>query len=298
MKGGKLKIDNLVIYGEGHRDVNPYSLFVEPLQWNKEKHKGHVKSHLHSSLFQISIIDRGMIYFKSDTIQKIISEPTIILIPEDHLHSFKFEQPTEGWTVILSQKILDELFEKYPSAFPNFSTVRLIENLGNNDLYKSIIDLCEQIQTEKNDNGLNQWIFNHSIVGLIFYYINKICEQEGADSYYKKESKEYIHLRKFKKLIREKIDARVKVKDYASQLNITTTHLNRLCNSLTGVSASQTIYNNVILESKKYLKYSTFSVSEIAYIINFKTPSHFSNFFKSQTGVSPKYYREKGGKNQ
>ncbi len=291
MKSGKLNVENLVIYGEGHLEVDPYFLFIEPLQWNKEKHNGHVKSHLHSSLFQISIIDGGMIFFKSDTVKKIISEPTIILIPEDHLHSFKFEQPTNGWTVTLSQNILDEILKQHPTAFSDFSSVRLIENLENDHLYKSITDLCEQMQREKSDNGLNNWIFNHSIVGLILYYINKLCEKENTESSYKKESKEYIHLRKFKKLIREKIDARVKVKDYAAQLNITTTHLNRLCNSLTGVSASQTIYNNIILESKKYLEYSTFTVSEIAYILNFKSPSHFSNFFKNQTGLSPKLYR-------
>lgn len=292
MKSGKLNIENLVIYGEGHHEVSPYSLFLEPLQWNKEKHKGHVKSHLHSSLFQISIIHEGMIYFKSDHIQKIVSEPTIILIPEDQLHSFKFERPTKGWTILFAQKIMDEILEKYPSGISTFSSVRLIENIKDSHLYKSITQLCEQVHTEKNNNGLNQWIFNYSIVGLILYYINNIRDEVSSDSVYNKESKEYIHLWNFKKLMRGKIDARVKVKDYAAQLNITTTHLNRLCNNLTGVSASQTIFNNIILESKKYLKYSTFTISEIAYILNFRTPSHFSNFFKKQTNVSPKLYRE------
>lgn len=298
MKTGKLKIENLVIYGEERQEVKPYFLFIEPLQWNKIKHNGHVKSHLHSSLFQISIIERGMIFFKSDTVQKFITEPTIILIPEDHLHSFKFEQPTDGWTVTMSQNILDELFEKHPSAFSNFAAIKLIENLNNNQLYEFVTDLCTQIQTEKGDNGLNQWIFNQSIVSLMLYYINKLCDQEGADAVFKKETKEYIHLRKFKKMIREKIDARIKVKDYAAQLNITSTHLNRLSNNLTGVSASQTIYNTIILEAKKYLKYSTFTVSEIAYILNFKTPSHFSKFFKTQTNVSPKTYRTEDGGNK
>ena len=298
MKKGKLDFENLVIYGEAQTEVNPYFLFIEPLKWNKEKHKGHVKSHLHSALFQISIVVSGNIFFKSETIQKIVTEPTVILIPEDNLHSFKFEEPTKGWTVTISQKMIDELLEKYPQAIPNFASVKLIDHLTDNPKFEIINMLCEKIQITKEETGLRDWIFNSSTIGLIVYYINEICAEKGMALFYKKESKEYIHLRKFKKLIRENIDARKKVSDYAFKLGITTTHLNRLCNSLTGNSASQTIYDSIVLEAKKYLKYSTFSVSEIAYILNFKSPSHFSKFFKNQTKISPKFYRVENRKDE
>ncbi len=101
-----------------------------------------------------------------------------------------------------------------------------------------------------------------------FYYINQIRDKIGTDAPNKKESKEYLHLRNFKKRIKEKIDASMKVRDYVAQLNITSTHLNRVCNALTGISASQTIFNYIISESKKYLIHSTFTISEIAYILN------------------------------
>lgn len=293
MRKSKLNFENIGIYGEDRKEVSPYFLFIESLQWNKEKHKGYIKPHLHSSLFQINIIKGGGVFFKSDTVQKLVTEPTIILIPEDHIHSLKFERPTEGWTLSFSLKIMDELTEKYSSGFSDFNAVRLIENFQDHPTYKIILDLCEKINEGQNEGGAYQSIFNISSIGLMLYYINQLREQIGADTPSKKESKEYFHLRKFKKLIKEKIDASKKVRDYASELNITSTHLNRICNSLTGISASQTIYNNIISESKKYLIHSTFTISEIAYILNFKSPSHFSKFFRNQTELSPKGYRDK-----
>ncbi len=288
----KLNFENLVIYGEKRREISPYFLFIEPLQWNKEKHKGHVKPHLHSSLFQIILIKKGGLFFKSNHVQKLVTEPTIILIPEDNLHSLKFEQPTEGWTLSFSLSMMDELLEKYPSGFSYFQSVRLIEHSNENPYYDIILNLCKQIYAEQNKHQSNQWIFNVSSIGLILYYINKFFEQADTNNTYTKESKEYTHLRKFKKMIKERVDAGKKVRDYAAELNITPTHLNRLCNSLTGISASQTIYNILIAESKKYLTHSTFTISEIAYRLNFKSPSHFSKFFRNQNGLSPKHYRE------
>ena len=293
MKESKLNFKNIGIYGDEGKEVSPYFLFIESLQWNKKKHKGYIKPHLHSSLFQINVIKGGGVFFKADSIQKLITEPTIILIPEDHIHSLKFEQPTEGWTLSFSLNILEELMEKTPAGFSNFNEVRLIENFNNHPTHNIILDLCEQINEEQNDGGVYQSIFNISSIGLILYYINRLGQQIGTDTRNKKESKEFLHLRKFKKLIKGKIDASKKVSEYASELNITSTHLNRICNSLTGISASQTIYNNIISESKKYLIHSTFTISEIAYILNFKSPSHYSKFFRNQTDYSPKGYRER-----
>jgi AraC-like DNA-binding protein len=45
-------------------------------------------------------------------------------------------------------------------------------------------------------------------------------------------------------------------------------------------------------EIKKALKYSTLSLSEIAYDFNFSAPSHFSRFVKQMTGYAPQDFKE------
>ena len=93
-------------------------------------------------------------------------------------------------------------------------------------------------------------------------------------------------------MIREEVDAAGKVADYAKKIGITPTNLNRVCQQLVNKSALEIMHDNITLEAKKHLMYTTFSVTEIANILNFKDPSHFSKFFKKNTGKSPKFFKE------
>ena len=42
---------------------------------------------------------------------------------------------------------------------------------------------------------------------------------------------------------------------------------------------------------KYRLRYTQATIKEISFQLNFATTSFFGKYFKSQTGVSPKYYR-------
>lgn len=83
------------------------------------------------------------------------------------------------------------------------------------------------------------------------------------------------------------------VQDYAKLLHVTPNHLNK-CVKKTLNKTAQTVLNEMlILEAKSLLKYSQLSISEIAEQLCKSTPSNFSRFFKSQTGLSPKEYVQK-----
>jgi AraC family transcriptional regulator, transcriptional activator of pobA len=69
-------------------------------------------------------------------------------------------------------------------------------------------------------------------------------------------------------------------------------HLNRICQNVVGKSALQVVQEYLIEESKKYLEYTSHSVSEIAYLLKFEYPNYFAKLFKKQTGISPTEYRE------
>lgn len=78
---------------------------------------------------------------------------------------------------------------------------------------------------------------------------------------------------------------------YAEKLNVTPNYLNVLCNKYFNKSATSFIQDRVILEAKRLLQVSQFSVKEIAYKLGFSEPAYFSNFFKLHTGISPRKFR-------
>ena len=64
-----------------------------------------------------------------------------------------------------------------------------------------------------------------------------------------------------------------------------------LIKRISGQSVSEWIDNYVILEAKTLLKYSTMSIQEIAYYLNFPNQSFFGSYFKRNTGMSPSQYK-------
>ncbi|MDZ7879953.1 MAG: AraC family transcriptional regulator [Saprospiraceae bacterium] len=82
-----------------------------------------------------------------------------------------------------------------------------------------------------------------------------------------------------------------KVSEFAQLLSISPNHLNRCVQATTGRSAQDLLSEMVLLEVKVLLKQTPLSISEIVYKIGKKDPSDFSRFFKNQTGMTPKEYR-------
>ena len=78
---------------------------------------------------------------------------------------------------------------------------------------------------------------------------------------------------------------------YADQLHISANYLNILCKKHLQVSAMYLIQNRITLEAKRLLLASEMTVKEIAFELGFSDLAYFSNFFKAQTGVSPRSFR-------
>ena len=78
---------------------------------------------------------------------------------------------------------------------------------------------------------------------------------------------------------------------FAEQLNVHVNHLNRAIKETTGKTTSQIIAERILKESKALLKSSHWAISDIAYALEFKEVTHFSNFFKKHAEISPSKFR-------
>lgn len=79
--------------------------------------------------------------------------------------------------------------------------------------------------------------------------------------------------------------------DFANQLNVHVNHLNRAVKEITQKTTTQIIAERLLREAKVLLKHTAWTVSEIAYALGFKEPTHFNNFFKKQVQLSPLKFR-------
>jgi len=79
--------------------------------------------------------------------------------------------------------------------------------------------------------------------------------------------------------------------DYANHLAIHVNSLNRAVKEVTGKSTTILITERITAEAISLLRYTDWTVADIAYALGFEYPNYFSNFFKKTTGNTPKFYR-------
>jgi AraC family transcriptional activator of pobA len=100
------------------------------------------------------------------------------------------------------------------------------------------------------------------------------------------QSKEIDLVQKFIALVKIHFRTKKFVADYAGELFVTANHLNRIVKKITGTPASSHIQQHIITEAKRQALDANVSMKEIAYLLGFEDHSHFSKYFKNNSGMN------------
>jgi AraC family transcriptional activator of pobA len=95
----------------------------------------------------------------------------------------------------------------------------------------------------------------------------------------------------YRELVQDKADKVYRVQNYASLQRLHPNYLSNVIKSKTGKTVSSWIAEKTIAEAKSLLQNSTTPIKQIASLLGFSEPTHFSNYFKKNTNTSPAYYR-------
>lgn len=102
---------------------------------------------------------------------------------------------------------------------------------------------------------------------------------------------DHAHFDRFIRLLQENFQKEHSIKYYAERMHLNPKYMSLMIKKVSGRLATQWIDDYVILEAKSLIKYSTMSIQEVAYTLNFPNQSFFGKYFKRHTGLSPKAYR-------
>ena len=96
----------------------------------------------------------------------------------------------------------------------------------------------------------------------------------------------------FKILVSKHCERERNIPFYASQLRVSPHHLSTVISKASGHSVMYWINSAVVLRARVLLKTSDLMIYEIADRLNFPNSPAFNSFFKRETGLTPKKYRE------
>lgn len=96
----------------------------------------------------------------------------------------------------------------------------------------------------------------------------------------------------FKILVNQHCEQQRNIPFFADRLRVTPHHLSAVIKNASGHSVMYWINRAVVLRAKVLLKTSDLMTYEIAERLHFPNSPAFNNFFKRETGLTPKSYRE------
>lgn len=157
------------------------------------------------------------------------------------------------------------------------------------DIVRNMADEMERSKDQPYYDEILRSYFDLLIYKLCSIVSRDIKEHRIVESSVKSRNEEYFQ--RFIRELTENYKTERSVGFYASRLCITPKYLTTLIKKVSGRSAAEWIDNYVILEAKNLLRYSSMSIQEVAYYLNFPNQSFFGKYFKHQTGMPPSAYK-------
>lgn len=144
--------------------------------------------------------------------------------------------------------------------------------------------------SEKSDEIIVTDAVSSLLMALYFAFIagKKSIMHRGKEPLHKWVSEFFL-------LLRSNFRTEHSVDSYAERLGLTGNYLSSLVMKTTGHSAKWWIKGAIIFDAKALLNTSSDSIKEIAYSLGFSSPTTFSQFFKTETGLTPQEYRAQQG---
>jgi AraC family transcriptional regulator, transcriptional activator of pobA len=216
-------------------------------------------------------------------------ENTLYFLSPDHIFSWQRNLNTTGFVVYFKLEFLNFFNGDIKNDFSFFdlsqtNTILLAKNtaLGlANDFEK----LYKEFYTP---NTYRIQILQSFLLSLLFK-----CKSLQEEKYIVpiKLSKKQDVVFRFQNLVSNCYLTTKLVGEYADKLFVSANTLNQNVKEVTGKTAKDIIAEKIIQEAKKLLQYSSDDVAQVAFHLGFEEPTHFIRFFKNQTTITPKEFR-------
>lgn len=255
------------------------------LLYNELHGEKHIdKPHKHD-FFIIVLFDNASGIHHIDFKDYVIGNRQVHILFPDQVHKWNIELKTTGYQLMIDKVFFEKFSSYFRFSFTNYINHPVIP-LSDNDfnLLKYEFDaIRHELQAEQ---SLQDIIIARA--GVIAAIVSKAAEQLFANAkVYQLNSR----LNAFNLLIDQFFKEEKLVTFYASKLNVSANYLNILCKKDLNISATGLIRQRVLLEAKRLLRVTDLSIKEIAFELGFVDHAYFSNFFKSQTGVTPTAFK-------
>lgn len=286
----KDKIPHYYLFGEPPKETKFDFLHIENIYERSSPLLGEIKPHFHSNLNQIFIFEKGNGNIEIDgNINKFFA-PTIVFIPNNIVHGFKFSNDIEGHVITIANSYLSHVFGKFENIahdFKNYFNINCENFEGLNQINLWLFKIIKELSW---NNFSSSIIIEACLAGLLVEIQRFKISQLNSEKFIPKYNQLFLH---FNKLIEENYKKELDLEFYLRKLKVTKTQLRYACNKAGEKTPLKHVLMRRIIEAQRLLIYSEMPIAQIGFAIGFNDPIYFTRYFSKINGVSPNIYRKK-----
>ena len=215
-----------------------------------------------------------------------VNPNSLFFISPNQVHHFEEWRPLSGGTILFTE----DFYLLNRTNKDNLFELSFLDNLYSNpcieftkDEFAEIVPIIHKIETEQQRADKNPSIVQ-AYLNILLALVQRHIQTKGSNAV----SKKYlIQFKEFRSVLEKYFTQNKTAGFYADQLHITQHHLNSICREIADSTATEIIRARSILEAKRLLTFTSKTISEIAFELNFTDSSYFAKTFKSATNQTP-----------
>ena len=157
------------------------------------------------------------------------------------------------------------------------------------DEQKDILRYLNAMVQEATSQSMSYELVCHNLLEILLI---KILRHQHFDLEVGKQSKATKDISFIKHYLETYYHESIQLEDLASMTHLSRCYISHSFKKEIGMSPMEYLIDIRIKESKILLRTTNYSISQVADIVGFTTPTYFSKQFRKSTGISPTDYRE------
>jgi AraC family transcriptional regulator, transcriptional activator of pobA len=238
--------------------------------------------------FEVYWITNGTGEHLNDFETHLLTPGTLVFISMGQFHSWRFSRDVRGFMLRFSSSEISgtaprlDLHDELPFFFgPKTISVSAVPKDDQSEITRDFEALLAEVESE---DALSADAA-HALFRLLLIRCQRVCR--GSGGFDSRENAGVKLARRFWWELNAASPQLRHVKDYAARLQVTVNHLVETVREQFGRTPGELIDERLYFEARRLLLHTTRSVSEIAYLLDFKAPSHFCAFFRRYANCSP-----------
>lgn len=236
----------------------------------------------------ILFVTQGHIRQHLDASEYLLTEGSVLIISQGNITAtLELSDNVEGFFLAFENKIIEDIKLRNGAAYLKnraaFRTLNPVQISWVRNLYEL---LEEELQVSNKEHLRTATLLFETL-------FSKLMQIDSNNSGEKGLSRKSLITFSFKELIQKYHIDYKDLQYYADYMSITENYLNKCIKEVTGKPAKTLLVETSILYSQILLQDLQKNVSDIAFELNYQSPSHFTSQFKKVVGMSPTTFRKK-----